>query len=77
MVITVYNMRSHATLSALKGEQDKKSAISQMRKSRQERDTKIKNLMTGKDRSTALTPGPRTFPMHHAICISKRKYPGT
>lgn len=33
--------------------------------------------MTGKDRSTALTPGPRTFPMHHAICISKRKYPGT
>lgn len=42
MVITVYNMRSHATLSALKGEQDKKSAISQMRKSRQERDTKIK-----------------------------------
>ena len=36
-----------------------------------------KNLMTGKDRSTALTPGPRTFPMHHAICISKRKYPGT
>ena len=26
---------------------------------------------------TALMQGPRTFPMHHAICISKRKYPGT
>ena len=33
--------------------------------------------MTGKDRTTALMPGPRTFPMYHAICISKRKYPGT
>ena len=42
MVITVYHMRSHATLSVLKGEQDKKSAISQMRKSRQERGTEIK-----------------------------------
>lgn len=83
VVITVYNLRSHAVPSALcisKGEQDRKPAISQMRKLRQESAAKIKksNEQWRWDCSSALlTPGPRNCPTYHATRLSKIKYPGT